>query len=171
MMTQVKIKVRPKQTVKFPDVCVHCNQPASEMMLVRKRISRITRLIGVPVCLDCARQLARKSGEEERLQKLDWLVSGAVFLLVLAITLSLIPAGLAFWLRLLSAGLVGLAATAVSHTLFQRKIRSAYLQEKQAILASARIVNFSWRATTFTFENETFRERFIEINEPLLMEI
>lgn len=170
-MTQVKIKVRPKQIVRFPAICVHCSRPAGATMTVRKRLSRITRLVAVPVCAHCAAQLSRKSGEEERLQKIDWLVSGAVFFLLCALGWLLIPDGLGGGLRLLIAAGVAFLLTAVVHTLFQNKIKDAYLPEKQAVLASARISDFSWRATTFLFENETFTERFTQINEPLLMEI
>jgi hypothetical protein len=33
------------------------------------------------------------------------------------------------------------------------------------------MVDFSWRATTFKFENELFAERFSELNENQLMEV
>ncbi|MCP4360753.1 MAG: hypothetical protein GY796_22320 [Chloroflexi bacterium] len=170
-MVLVKIKVRPQQTVTFPGICSHCGRPAPYIMPVKKRISRITRLIGVPVCTDCAAHINYKSAAEERLQKMDWLISGAVFLLLLGIGLLVAPASLPFLLRLLMVGLGTIMATTVTHAFFKRQIRKTYLPPKQAVLNAARIENFTWRATTFAFENETFSQRFREINEPLLMEI
>jgi hypothetical protein len=42
--------------------------------------------------------------------------------------------------------------------------------EKKAILASAQMVEFSWRAATFEFENEDFSDGFLELNQEKLME-
>ena len=170
-MNQVKIKVRPQETVQFPGLCVHCGQPAPVAMPIRKRIGRTTRLIDVPLCLDCAQELRRQSADEERLQKIGRLVSAALFLLTLAVAILLTPASLAFLLRLLTGLLVAGAVTAVSLHFFRRATANAALPEKKAIRQSAQIATFSWRATTFNFENETFAERFKEINESLLMEI
>lgn len=170
-MTHVKIKVRPRQTVRFPAICVHCGRPAPAAMVVQKRISRITRRIAVPVCAGCAAQLGRRSYEEERLRKIGWLSGSGLFLLVLVLGLALVPAGWPLGLRLLLVGLLAAGATAVLAALFRRQIRQAYLPEKKAVLEAARIQDFSWRATTFAFANETFSQRFREINEPLLMEI
>lgn len=170
-MNQVKIKVRSQQTVQFPGICVHCGQPAATAMPIRKRIGRVTRLINVPLCSDCAQELHRQSADEERLEKIGRLVSIALFLLTLAVVILLTPAGLAFLLRLLIGLLAAGAVTAVSLHLFHRAQANAARPEKKAIRQSAQIAAFSWRATTFKFENETFTERFKEINEPLLMEI
>jgi hypothetical protein len=170
-MTYIKIKVRPQQTVTFPGICVHCGQAAPETMTIRKRLSRITRLIDVPVCADCAGQLRRRSLEEEQLGRLQWLVSGGAFLVIWVAVLLVLPPGVALWLRVVGGLLVAVGVTAVILTIFRRKIQASYLPEKQAILNAARIETFSWRATTFAFENEEFKRRFVEMNEPLLMEI
>jgi len=170
-MNQVKIKVRPQETVQFPGLCVHCGQPAPASMPIRKRIDRTTRLINVPLCLDCAQELRRQSADEERLQKIGRLVSATLFLLTLAVVILLTPVSLAFILRLLTGLLAAAGVTAVSLHLFRRAQANAARPEKKAIRQSAQIAAFSWRATTFNFENETFTERFKEINEPLLMEI
>jgi hypothetical protein len=45
------------------------------------------------------------------------------------------------------------------------------LPAKQAIGQAARLANFTWRATTFEFENEQFAEQFRALNEARLMEI
>jgi hypothetical protein len=55
--------------------------------------------------------------------------------------------------------------------LAQRAQWKAALPEKQAVRGSAKVTNFSWRATTFEFTNETFAERFEAMNESVLMEI
>ncbi len=170
-MNPVKIKVRPQETVQFPGLCVHCGQPAPAAMPIRKRIGRTTRLINVPLCPDCAQQIRRQSADEERLQKIGRLVSAALFLLTLAVVILLTPASLAFILRLLIGLSAAAGVTAVSLHFFRRAQTNAALPEKKAVRQSAQIATFSWRATTFNFENETFTERFKEINEYLLMEI
>ena len=167
----VKIKVRANQAVNFPGICVHCAQPAAEAMLIRKRMSRVTRLIDVPLCPDCAAQLRRTSMEEERLQKLRTIVSGAALVITLLAIFIALPPDLPVLLRFLAALAGAVFVTAVVIALFQHQIKETYLPEKQAVLQAAQIENFSWRATTFSFANELFRQRFVEMNEPLLMEI
>jgi len=81
------------------------------------------------------------------------------------------PPAMATAVRWLVAVLMGGLITAVVFTIFRRQIRQAYLPEKKEILDAARIENFSWRATTFAFENEEFMQRFVAMNESLLMEI
>lgn len=171
MTRRIKIKVRPQQTVSFPGICVHCSQPAPQTMTVRQRYGRITRLIDVPLCSRCAGELTRQSAEEERLQKMSWLLAGVLGLLGLAIALLVSPAALSFGLRLLIALLVagGLAGTVLWG--FRKPIANAALPEKQAIRQSVTIEAFSWRATTFAFENALFADRFRELNAPRLMEI
>lgn len=171
MNHQVKVKVRPNQPVHFPPLCVHCAQPAAAKMGLRRRIGRVTRLVDVPVCDDCHYELRRRSAEEERLQKLGWLVSAVLFLLLEAIALFLTPAGLGLGLRLLLAALVALIPTSLVFWLFGRASARAELPSKRAIRQSATIANFSWRATTFAFDNEDFAEQFRAMNEARLMEI
>ncbi len=154
MTRRIKIKVRPQQTVSFPGICVHCSQPAPQTMTVRQRYGRITRLIDVPLCSRCAGELTRQSAEEERLQKMSWLLAGVLGLLGLAIALLVVG---------------GLAGTVLWG--FRKPIANAALPEKQAIRQSVTIEAFSWRATTFAFENALFADRFRELNAPRLMEI
>lgn len=170
-MAQVKIKVRPKQTVHFPGICVHCSQPALHTQTIHKRVGRVTRLVDVPVCADCAAQLRRRSLEEERLNQLKYIVAGIAFLVTLFAVYIATPPAMATAVRWLAALMGGSLVTAVIFALFRRQIHQAYLPEKKEILNAARIENFSWRATTFTFENEEFTQRFAAINESLLMEI
>ena len=170
MTRRIKIKVRPQQTISFPGICVHCSQPAPEKMTLRQRYGRITRLIDVPLCSRCADELNRRSAEEERLQKISWLVSVVLFLLGLAIALLLTPAALSFGLRLLIALLVGGGLAAGVLWGFRQPIAGAALPEKQAIRQSVAIERFSWRATTFAFENDLFADKFVALNGPRLME-
>jgi hypothetical protein len=170
-MSQIKIKVRPKQTVRFPGICVRCARPAAEMMPLRKRLGRITRTIDVPLCRDCHHELNRQSGDEERLGKISRLAAGAVFVAAAGLVLLLSPAEIALSLRLLVALGLGVLLAQSTLLLFQRAQQRAALPEKQAIRQSAQIVTFSWRATTFEFINPTFAERFEAMNESLLMDV
>jgi hypothetical protein len=170
MSQLVKVQVQAGQAVDFPGVCVHCSAPAGERMRLRKRIGRVTRLVDVPLCSDCAGELHRLSGEEERWLKLSWLLSGLVWLVLLAVGLLLLPAGVPFLARFLLALVIALAAAAFTFKYVRQTSLRHARPEKQAILAAARITNFSWRATTFEFANEAFAERFAAINQPQLME-
>jgi hypothetical protein len=169
-MSHIKVKVRPKQTVRFPGICVHCTQPATESMQLKKRMGRATRLIQVPLCEPSAHTLKRRSADEERWQKIGLLVSGVVGLLILAMGLLFTPVAWGMGLRLLLA--VGMSAVVVTAviTLTRLQQKRVMLPEKQAILKAAHIETFSWRATTFNFHNQAFLERFKTINKSLLME-
>lgn len=171
MSHQVKIKVRPNQSVHFPPLCVHCAQPAVAKMELRRRIGRLTRMIDVPLCKECHYDLRRRSANEERLQKLGWLVSGVLFLLTIALALVFMPVEFGFGLRVLLAALVALLLAGFVFWLFWRASNRAELPSKQAIRQSADIINFSWRAATFEFVNEKFAEQFRAMNEARLMEI
>ena len=169
-MSHIKVKVRPKQTVRFPGICVHCTQPATESMQVKKRMGRVTRLIKIPLCAACADTLQRRSGDEDRWFKIGLLASGVVGLLVLAFALLFTPVAWGMGLRyLLALGVSVLVGTAV-WLLTRIQQKRVMLPEKQAILDAAHIATFSWRTTTFEFRNQAFLERFKTINESLLME-
>lgn len=169
-MAQIKIKVRPKQVIRFPGICVHCAQPAAETMPLRKRLGRITRMVDVPLCRDCRREVTRQSADEERLGKFGQLAAGAIFVVAATLILLLTPDEIALLLRLLVALALGLVLGQLTLLLFQRAQQNAALPEKQAIRRSAGIVRFSWRATTFEFVNQAFAERFEVMNESLLMD-
>lgn len=170
MSHPIKIKVRPHKIVRFPGICVNCAQPAAERMSLRKRLGRITRMVDVPLCSACRRELNRQSGDEERLGKIGRLAAGLVFVTAVSLVLLLTPAEIALLLRFLVALALGLMLGQLTLLLFQRARQKAALPEKQTIRRSARIVTFSWRATTFEFVNQTFAERFEAMNESLLME-
>lgn len=169
-MSHIKVKVRPNQTIRFPGICVHCAQPATEAMQVKKRIGRATRLIKVPLCASCAHTLQRRAADEERWFKIGLLISGVIGLLILAVGLLITPVGWGMGMRLLFAfGASVIVGTAVFllTTIQQKRVM---LPEKRAILDAAHIETFSWRATTFEFRNQAFLERFKTINESSLME-
>ncbi|MBK7915537.1 MAG: hypothetical protein IPJ94_04640 [Chloroflexi bacterium] len=167
----IKIKARPDEIIRFPGLCVHCAQPGATPLRLKKRHGRITRLVDVPLCPDCAQELTRKSGEEERLEKMGWAAAGITAVILLALGLLLTPAGLAVWLRLLVGLVAGLGGGTAVLLASRRLALQKALPAKLAILQSAQIETFSWRAVTFTFTNETFSERFRALNQPLLMEL
>lgn len=167
----IKIQARPEETIRFPGLCVHCARPGATPLRLKKRHGRITRQVDVPLCADCAEELTRKSGQEERLEKMGWAAAGGTAVILLILGLLLTPAGLAFWLRLLLGLIVGLGVGTAVLLYFRRRALQHALPTKLAILQSAQIQTFSWRAVTFTFTNETFSERFRALNQPLLMEL
>ena len=171
MNHQVKIQARPNETIRFPGLCVHCGQPGGTPLTIRKRNGRFTRQIEVPLCADCAQEARRKSGEEERLERIAWAVAGGAALLLFLAGLLLTPAGLGFWLRLAVGVMLGFGGGTAVLTLLRPRPQRRARPAKQAILAAAQISDFSWRATTFSFTNETFANRFREINQPLLYEL
>ena len=156
--------------MQFPNICVHCGQSAHNQMEIRKRIGRVKRFVAVPLCDTCQQEITRQSGDEERLTKISWLAMGLVFVLVLALSLLLLPAEMGVFLQWGASLMLAGTAVALIHLLFRKPIFNAAREEKKAILQSARITTFSWRATTFEFMNKTFAERFITLNESMLME-
>jgi hypothetical protein len=114
----IKIKIDPNETMRFPGVCVHCTCPATESMVLEKKEGRTIRQVDVPLCDKCAPQLRRQSAAEERLQKLSRLLS-IVAGVATALTVFLLMAGFAIWLRLPGALLLGLVAAVFVTWLFR----------------------------------------------------
>jgi ABC-type multidrug transport system fused ATPase/permease subunit len=166
---EVKIKIGPNETMRFPAICVHCAHPAQESMALKKKDGRIIRQVDVPLCDKCVSQLRRRSAGEERLQKLSRLFS-VVAGLVTVVGAFMVMSGFVFWLRLPLALLLGVAAAALVTSLFRPAINRAALPQKQAVQNSAQLEAFSWRTATFLFSNEDFVERFEALNESLLVE-
>jgi hypothetical protein len=170
MSQSVRVKIRPDNNLKFPGICVHCGQPAGERMTISKRKGSVTRLIEVPVCIDCFQEFNRRSWAEERWQRIGLLVTGATAIAVLALGFILLPSALPVWLRLLAgiilAGLVSLGLRGI----FMQRSAEVARPEKKTVLEAAKMVNFSWRATTFHFSREDFSEQFSRLNEQQLME-
>jgi hypothetical protein len=167
---QVKVKVRPGQSLRFPAICVNCSAPASHAMRLRRRVGRATRLIDVPLCAECWRQTVLLSAEEERLDRVGKLASAAAVVPAVLLFLLLggiLPLALSAALCLLLAGLSAAGVAA----LFRRRRAAAARPEKRLILDSAEMAAFSWRATTFAFRNPLFARRFAELNAPSLMNV
>jgi hypothetical protein len=169
MSRQLIIKIAPDETIRFPGVCTNCARPATESMELTKRTGRTSRQVDVPLCEQCADQLNKRSAAEERMQKLSRLLTISAGVLVMFAVLLLLS-GTVLWLRLLLALLLGAAAAGVVTWIFRTAIDNAALPAKKAVLESAQLQAFSWRTATFKFSNDTFVERFIELNEPLLLE-
>jgi hypothetical protein len=170
MSQRLKVKVRPGGTVQFPGICIHCSQPAAERTRLKKRAGQVIRIIEVPVCSGCFGELQRKSGEEERLERLGRAAAVFTAIIVGLALFLLITAGLPLALRLALSLVAALLLSLAVWTFFKRRSQDAFRLEKKAILESARMTDFSWRATTFEFSNDVFAEGVAELNEPLLME-
>lgn len=153
----------------FPAVCVHCAQPAGERLRLQKRMGRVSRSIDVPLCTACAEEVHRLSFEEERWQKLSWVMAVLTWMISLTVFLLLLPAGLPFVARFMLAVLLAAGLAVVAFDLGRRVAAQHARPEKQAILNSARLTRFSWRATTFEFTNPVFSERFSTLNEARLL--
>lgn len=97
------------------------------------------------------------------------LLAAAAALLLMIGTL-LLFSGIVLWLRFLLASLLAVAAAAVVTWIFRIVIKDAALPEKKAVLESAQLQAFSWRTATFEFSNETYVTRFMELNDPPLVE-
>lgn len=171
MTNQVKVKVKAGQKVVFPAGCIHCTTLATEKLRLRKRLGRVTRRIDVPLCADCLRELNRLSGDEERWRKISWLVTGLVAVVAAVIGLGLSPAGWVMPVRAIVALLLGLFFVRLTFAFFQRHTLQYARPEKQAIRSSAKIITFSWRATTFQFTNSDFLARFKALNGSRLMDL
>jgi len=169
MANQVKVHLRPNQEVRFPGICVACVQPAAERMPLVKRAGQVMRTIDVPLCSDCARQLLRRSAAEERIQTFGWLVGGLAGGLLLALTWLSLPDVLGFPIRLTVGLFSGSVAFVAVWLLFQYLGWRAATPEKQAIRNAASIQDFSWRTTVFTFQADTFAERFRVLNESIVV--
>jgi hypothetical protein len=169
MITQVKVKVKPGDSLQFPGICAHCSEPAAAWMPLKTWGGRLFRRIDVPVCKECARLLGRRSWQEERWIKIGWAITGGstllVFLLAFFLFFAPLPFAIRLMLALLAAGLAGYDAWAFS----RRKGLSATIPEKHTILAAAQITDFSWWTTTFEFGNNLFAERFIDLNRAILV--
>jgi hypothetical protein len=149
--------------VRFPASCVACGQPAGERLTLQKRRGQLTRRVDAPLCAECARKLARRSGQEERLLRLSWPAAAGVALLLVALGLLILPFD-AGWLRLLVGLAFGAAGGAFIRWALVRRAEAAELPEKRAVREAARIVDFSWRDMTLAFANGDMAERVRELN-------
>lgn len=168
MEQQITLRVRPGETVRFPALCVACGQPASERLALQKRRGQLTRRLDAPLCGECARRLARRSGDEERLLRLSWLAAGLVVVLLTTLVIVILPFE-SWWPRLILGLATGLAGGALVRRLLVRRAEAAELPERRAVREAARIADFTWRDMTLVFSNERVAERVREMNPTLVM--
>lgn len=139
-------------------------------MPLQARRGRLTRLIDVPLCQQCAAELRRKSGEEERLERIGRLAAALAGIAILILSLLLTPNGLPFVLWLLVAIVLSIGTGLLVLAYFRKRSLVAANPEKLAILASVKMTHFSWRAATFEFDSDEFARRFESMNHSRLME-
>lgn len=163
MEHQITLRVRPGESVRFPALCVACGRPAAERLTLQRKRGQITRRVDAPLCADCARRLARRSGEEERLIRLSRLAAVGVAISLAALVFLVLPFGL-WLLRLVAGAMAGLVAGALVYRALARRAAAAELPERRAVRESARIVDFDWREMTLAFADPDIAERVREMN-------
>jgi len=166
MSQQITLRIRPGESVRFPNRCVACGQPATERLTLHNRRGQLTRRLDAPLCADCARQLARRSGREEQLRRTGALVAAVAGLVALLAVAAL--AGGAWWLRGLLGAVAGGASVAFVWALFRRRADAAQLPETRAVREAAQIVDFTWRDMTLAFADEAMAAAVRELNAALL---
>ncbi|WP_157912948.1 hypothetical protein [Candidatus Promineifilum breve] len=169
MEERMTLRVRPGETVRFPAECVACGQPARERLSLHKRRGQVTRRVDAPLCADCARQLARRSGQEERLLRLSW-PAAALTAVALALPAALALSGVGWWLRLPIAVGLGLAGGAFIRWALVRRAAAAELPERRAVRQAAQIVDFTWRDMTLAFTNHAMADRVRALNPGLVVD-
>jgi hypothetical protein len=170
MGLRVKVEMRPGETARFPRCCVNCGKEATETIRLRKRRGRVTREIEAPLCADCRQELQRLSGDEERWVRMGWFFGALAIFLGLIAFMLLLPGWLAFVPRLLLSVFLAAGAGALVTLYVRRQSLDHARPEKLAVRNAAQLQDFSWRATTFEFENEAFARQFIELNREKLLE-
>jgi hypothetical protein len=138
-------------------------------MAMKKWNGRLFRRIDVPVCKTCARQMGRRSWQEERWTRVGWVMAMVAAVLIFALAHFLLFASLPMVLRLTLAVVASGLAAYDGYAFARRKGLSATVPEKKEVQAAARITGFSWQTTTFEFGNDSFAERFIALNNNLLV--
>lgn len=168
MSQQITLRIRPGETVRFPNRCVACGQPATERLTLHNRRGQLTRRLDAPLCADCARQLARRSGREEQLRRTGALVAVVAGVVALLAVAALV--GGAWWLRGLLGAVAGGVAAALVWAFFRRRADAARLPETRAVREAAQIVDFTWRDMTLAFADEAMAAAVRELNAALLPE-
>lgn len=167
MEQQIILRVRPGETVRLPALCVACGQPAGERLALQKRRGQVTRRLDAPLCAECARRLARRSGDEERLLRLSWLAAVLVGLLLAALVAAVLPFG-SWWLRTALGLVAGVIGGAFVRRALVRRAETAELPERRAVRESARIVDFTWRDMTLAFTHEEMAAQVAALNPDYL---
>lgn len=164
----VTLHVRPGETVRFPNQCVACGLPARERLSVRRRRGQVVRRLDAPLCAVCARQLARRSGQEERWLRLGWLVVVVTAAAVLLLSVALLPFA-ALWLRLAAGAVLGLGSALLLRRWVARQAMAAELPEKRAVRHAVRLVAFGPRVMTLAFTRPETAAAVRELNAGVLV--
>lgn len=165
----IRVKVRPDHRLKFPAICAHCGRSATQDLKIAKRKGTTTRLIKIPICIECYQTVSRKTWAEERWLRLGKVATISVAILIMVAGYFLLPTEFPGWFRLISTAILSLLIALALRGIYRQRSADMVHPEKKAILASAKILNFSWRVTTFFFSRMDFAERFTELNEDKLM--
>lgn len=91
-------------------------------------------------------------------------------LLTAAVAYLLLPGGMPTILRLIMAIALAFVVARTIFSFFRKRSLAAAHPEKLAILDSAQMTKFSWRATTFQFANDDFARQFSLLNQSRLMD-
>ena len=164
----ITLRVRPGETVRFPNLCVACGQPARERLSVRRRRGQVVRRFDAPLCAVCARHLGRRSGQEERWLRLGWLVVVVAAAAVLLLAVALLPFA-ALWLRLAIGLLLALGSAWLFRRLTIRQAAAAELPEKRAVRDAARLVAFGPHRMTLAFARPETAAAVRELNAAVLV--
>jgi len=159
----ITLRVRPGETVRFPNLCVACGQPARERMSVRRRRGQVVRRFDAPLCAACARQLSRRSGQEERWLRLGWLVVVVGTAAVLLLSVALLPFA-ALWLRLALGAALALGIGLLLRRWIVRQAAAAELPETRAVRDAVRLVAFGPRAMTLALARPETAAAVRELN-------
>lgn len=164
----VTLQVRPGETVRFPNLCVACGQPARERLSVRRRRGQVVRRLDAPLCDACARQLSRRSGQEERWLRLGWLVVVVGATAVLLLSVALLPFA-ALWLRLAVGAALALGSTFLLRRWMVQQAMAAELPEKRVVRDAVRLVTFGPRRMTLAFARPETAAAVRELNAAVLV--
>lgn len=162
MSEQITLRVRPGETVRFPNRCVACGQPATERLPLRAKRGQLTRTLDAPLCGACARQAVRRSGREEQLLRTGRLAAAAVALLLLALFVLL--AGGAWWWRAALGLIAGITGAAAVWWAFRRRAEAVQLPETRAVREAARLEAFDWREMTLVFADSDMAAAVAALN-------
>lgn len=167
MSQLIKLTVRPEQTIRFPNECAHCGRAAAERMPSQLKIGGTTQSVEVPVCAECAKTLRRRSAAEERHRSQAGLTAAMAFVVIVALA-TFLP--LDWWLKLALGVAIGAAAALLVLRSFGKGAAAKMLPEKQAILSSVRLTDFTWRDMTLEVARDDYAERLRRLNADLVIE-
>jgi hypothetical protein len=168
MDQQLTLRVRPGETIRLPNRCLVCGRLPQEHLTLKKRHGQVSRKVEAPLCSDCARQLTRRSSEEERrlrAVRVATVIIGLIILLILAMA-DWGP----LWLRLAVAFIAAFTVAALAHHSGMRWVSKAKLPEKRAVLNAAQITDFSWRDMTLVFDNPAIFNEVRELNSEIVVD-